>query len=195
MKTELESWPSVATIALLVLCACHSAPTHIYLLMPTPPATQIRAQSPMLRVDTVHVPPAWERIEILSPTPTGALKINDLDRWSAPLAQVTRQVLSADLDSRMLPGTVIYPHLAKSANALGINVDILEFTLTDSQSTLQASWMITPAQSPEAAKRGAATFTTAVAGTEPAAVARAWSVLVGQIADRIAADAASFSVP
>jgi hypothetical protein len=31
--------------------------------------------------------------------------------------------------------------------------------------------------------------------TEPAAVALAWSELIGQLADRIAADAASFKIP
>ncbi len=181
-------------IAPLALVACGSAPTRIYPLTPVQPAARIDSAVPIVRVDSVHVPPEWDRIEILSPTLAGALKINDFDRWSAPLAQATRQVLSADLESRMPPGSVIFPHLTKSPRALGISLDILLFTIDSSQGSLQASWTITSAQTTDAAKRDVATVTTAVSGTEPATIAHAWSLLIGQIADRIAADAAAFPV-
>ena len=195
MTHHLKCWQAIACMAPLVLGACHSAPTRIYPLAVAQPASRATAPSPMLRVDSVHVPPDWDRIEILTPAAGGGLKINDLDRWSAPLAQVTRQVLSADLDARMPPGTVIYPHLPKSSDALGIGVDILAFTLSGATATMQVSWIITPAQQPETAKRSAATLTTPVTGTDPASVARAWSALVGEVAEHIAADAPTFKSP
>jgi uncharacterized lipoprotein YmbA len=183
-------------IAALALCSCQSAPTRIYDINPAPPATRMDTyRSPPLRIDAVHVPPGWDRIEILTPTAGGGLEIDDLDRWPAPLTQVIRQVLSVDLDARLPSGRVIYPHLLKPGGALGIDVDILEFTIDSSQSSMSASWVITPAAGPEAAGRSVATLHNPVAGTDAAAVARAWSELIGQLADRIAADAASFEVP
>jgi uncharacterized lipoprotein YmbA len=183
-------------IAALALCACHSAPTRIYDINPAPPLTRVdNYQSPPLRIDTVDVPPGWDRIEILTPKAGGELEIDDFDRWSAPLTQVIRQVLSADLDARLPSGAVIYPHLPKPGSALGINVDILDFVIGSSQSSMSASWVITPAAGTQAARRNVATLNNPGAATDAAAVARAWSELIGQLADRIAADAASYKVP
>ena len=191
-----KSGRAVVCIAALALCACQSAPTRIYDLNPAPPATRTDTyRSPPLRIDAVHAPPGWDRIEILTPTAGGGLKIDDFDRWPAPLTQVIRQVLSADLDARLPSGSVIYPHLPKPGNALGIDVDILEFSIVSSQSSTSVSWVITPAAGPQAARRNVTTLHNPVASTDAAAVARAWSELIGQLADRIAADAASFEVP
>jgi uncharacterized protein len=187
---------AVVGIAALALCACHSAPTRIYDISPAPPLTRMdNYQSPPIRIDTVDVPPGWDRIEILTPKAGGELKIDDFDRWSAPLTQVIRQVLSADLAARLPSGAVIYPHLPKPGSALGVNVDILDFVIGSAQSSMSASWVITPAAGPQAARRNVATLNNPVAATDAAAVARAWSELIGQLADRIAADAASFKVP
>ena len=185
-----------AVLAALSLCACHSAPTRIYDLNPAPPVTRVDAyRAPPLRIDAVHVPAGWDRIEILTPAAGGELKIDDFDHWAAPLPQVIRQALSADLDARLPSGTVVYPHLPKPSNALGINVDILEFSIASSQSSMSASWVITPAAEPQAAQRNVTTLHNPVASTDAAAVAHAWSELIGQLADRIAADAASFKAP
>jgi hypothetical protein len=187
---------SAVVFAALALCACSSAPTRIHDINPAPPVTRMDTyQSPPLRIDTVRVPPGWDRIEILTPEAGGELKIDDLDRWPAPLTQVIRQVLSADLDARLPPGAVIYPHLPKPGSALGIRVDILEFAIVSSQSSMSVSWVITPTAGPQEARRNVTTLHNPVAATDPAAVARAWSELIGQLADRIAADAASFKVP
>jgi uncharacterized lipoprotein YmbA len=152
-------------------------------------------QAPALRVDTLNVPATWDRIEILSLSSAGELQIRDFDHWSAPLAQIARQTLSDDLDQRLPPGSVIYPRLPKPDGALGIDVDILEFTVVASQASMRASWLIVPAAGPQSAKRSVASLQGSMTSTEPAAVAHAWSELIGQLADRIAADAASFKIP
>jgi uncharacterized lipoprotein YmbA len=187
---------AVVCLAALALCACHSAPTRIYTIDPAPPVTRTDTyRSPPLRIDAVHVPPGWDRLEILTPAAGGELKIDDFGHWAAPLTQVLRQVLSADLDARLPSGAVIYPHLPKPSGALGIDVDILEFSIASSQSSMSVSWVITPAAGPKEARRNVATLHSPVASTGPAGVAHAWSDALGQLAERIAADAASFNVP
>jgi uncharacterized lipoprotein YmbA len=78
---------------------------------------------------------------------------------------------------------------------LGVNVDILEFNIVASQASMRASWIIVPSGNAQSAKRSVASLGSTMSSDEPAAVAHAWSDLIGQLADRIAADAASFNTP
>jgi uncharacterized protein len=193
-KVRIAWWVIGGTVAIM-LGACHSAPTRIYGVDAATPATHIETyQAPALRVDTLNVPSSWDRIEILSFS-AGKIQISDFDHWSAPLAQIVRQTLSDDLDQRLPSGSVIYPRLPKTNGALGVTVDILEFNIVGSQAVMHASWLIVPAAGSQSAKRSVASLQGAMTSTEPAAIAHAWSELIGQLADRIAADAASFKIP
>jgi uncharacterized lipoprotein YmbA len=189
----------IAYGGVLAVSACHSAATRMYTLDVAAPGTRLSSYSaPPLRVESLSVPAGWDRIEILQPALSGELKISDFDHWSAALGQVARQALSADLDERLPPGSVIYPRLPKPSGALSVNVDILEFSVVGSRASIQVSWVISPAAAPTAAgaptpKRSEASLQSPLSTTGPADVARAWSVLLGQLADHIAADAALFA--
>jgi uncharacterized protein len=196
MKNVRTAWRVMGCAVAVMLGACHSSPTRIYSVDPVSPATRMGSyQAPPLRIDTLNVPATWDRIEILSVSAAGKLEIRDFDHWSAPLAQVARQALSNDLDQRLPSGSLIYPRLPKPNDALGINVDILEFNVAASQASMRASWVIMSGVGSQSAKRSVASLHSSMTSTDPAAVARAWSELIGQLADRIAADAASFSAP
>src|ERR1700735_1888551 len=155
-------------------------------LSPPPPPTP-RHPPPPLRVDTLNVPASWDRVEILKPSAAGALQISDFDHWAAPLAQMARQTLSDDLDQRLPSGRVIYPRPPNPSGALGVNVDILEYNIVASQASMRASWIIVPFEDAQSAKRSAAELRRSMSSEDPAAVAQAWSDLIGQLADRIAA--------
>ena len=187
----------MATCAVVVAFGgCRSASTRIYTLGPAAPASHIDVyHAPALRVDTLSVPASWDRIEILKLSAAGTLQISDFDHWAAPLAQMARQALSDDLDQRLPSGSVIYPRLPKPSGALGVNVDILDFNIVASQASMRASWIIAPSGDAPCAKRSAAELRSSMSSEDPAAVAHAWSDLIGQLADRIAADATSFNMP
>lgn len=184
----------ITCIAVVTLGACQSSPTRIHGLDMVVPAARMETyQAPPLRVDTVNVPAGWDRIEMLDVSAPGRLGINEFDHWSAPLAQITRQALSGDLDQRLPPGSVIYPRLPKPNGALGVDVDILEFGVAGLQASMQTSWTIVPPTGSQNAKRSVALLQVAMISTQPAAIAHAWSELLGQLADHIAADTASFN--
>jgi uncharacterized lipoprotein YmbA len=192
MRKTITACCAIGCAAALALGACQSGPTRIHDLEPAAPATRIDTyQAPPLRVDTLSVPASWDRIEMLRLSSSGDLQISDFNHWSAPLAQIARQTLSDDLDQRLPSGSVIYPRLPKPDGALGINVDILEFTLTTTQASMRASWLIVPTVGAQNTTRSVASVHVSLNSTEPEAVAHAWSLLMGQLADHIAADAAS----
>jgi len=188
-------WVAGCAVA-VALGGCRSASTRIYTLGAAAPVSHIDFyHAPALRIDTLNVPASWDRIEILTSSSAGTLQISDFDHWAAPLAQMARQALSDDLDQRLPSGSVIYPRLPKPSGALGVNVDILEFNIVASQASMQASWIIVPSGNAQGAKRSAAELRSSMSSEDPAAVAHAWSDLIGQLADRIAADATSFNMP
>ncbi len=188
-------WVAGCAVA-AALGGCRSASTRIYTLEAAAPASHIEVyHAPALRVDTLNVPASWDRMEILKISAAGTLQISDFDHWAAPLAQMARQTLSDDLDERLPSGSVIYPRLPKPSGALGVNVDILNFNIVARQASIRASWIIVPSGDAQRAKRSAASLHSSMNSDEPAAVAQAWSDLIGQLADRIAADAASFNMP
>lgn len=196
MNNVRTTWRVTGCVLALALGGCRSAPTRIYTLAPAAPASQLAVDhAPALRVDTLNVPAGWDRIEILKVSASGTLQISDFDHWAAPLAQMARQTLSDDLDQRLPTGSVIYPRLPKPDGALGVDVDILDMSIVGSQATMRASWTIVPSGDMKAAKRSAAELRSPVISEGAAAVARAWSELIGQMADRIAADAAAFNTP
>ena len=194
-NVRITWWVAGCAVA-AVLGGCRSASTRLYALGPVASASHIDVyRAPALRVDTLNVPASWDRIEILTSSSAGTLQISDFDHWAAPLAQMARQALSDDLDQRLPSGSVIYPRLPKPSGALGVNVDILEFNIVASQASMQASWIIVPSGNAQGAKRSAAELRSSMSSEDPAAVAHAWSDLIGQLADRIAADATSFNMP
>ena len=194
---------NVRTICWVIGCAvavalggCRSASTRIYSLGPVAPTSRIDGyRAPALRIDTLSVPASWDRTEILALSAAGTLQIRDFDQWAAPLAQMARQILSDDLDQRLPPGSVIFPRLPKPSGALGANVDILDFSIVAAQASIRASWIIVPSGDPQGTKRSTAELHSSMSSEDPAAVAHAWSDLIGQLADRIAADATSFNTP
>src|SRR5580692_10367263 len=173
-------WVAGCAVA-MAFGGCRSAPTRIYTLAAAAPASHIDVyHAPALRVDTLSVPAAWDRIEILKLSAAETLQIGDFDHWAAPLAQMARHTLSEDLDQRLPSGSVIYPRLPKPSGALGVNVDILEFNIVASQASMRASWIIVPSGDAPGAKRSASELHSSMSSEDPAAVAHAWSDLIGQ---------------
>jgi uncharacterized lipoprotein YmbA len=164
----------LAALPVMLLLACQSAPTRTYTLYATPGSASKEYGGPALRVDSVHMPATIDRIEIMLDVAPGELKISDFDHWSAPLGEMARQTLSQDLILRMPPGKVIFPHLLKPSGALGITVDIL-------------NWTILPQAADAASRGGSVSLSTPNSNGGALDTVRALSTLLGQLADRIVA--------
>ena len=183
------------------LAACAGAPTRIHTLDAVAPANPPGLSAAgSFRVDAVHVPPAFDRPELIRRTDAYTLTLSDTDRWAAPLGELIRRTLTQDLSARLPAGAVIFPDAPKPAAARGLVVDILSISPSASGVDMEVSWTWITAKGASAAPGSPATLASSVlapssahlsapaSGQGPAAIAPELSGLLASLADRIAAD-------
>jgi uncharacterized lipoprotein YmbA len=183
---------SLGGAAVLVACGT-SPPTRFFTLDAAPPATapaSAYAGAP-LRVVAVNIPPALDRVELVSEIGAGEMKVHDFERWEAPLGLTARQVLTQDLATRLPAGKVLGPGVA-GAGVATLSVEVLSFQAAGGQATMQASWTLhTPAGRPNAppvlVRSDLVQLSAPAPGAGGDATAEGFSALLGQLADRIAA--------
>ena len=173
----------VAFVVVLGGCAS-SAPLRYYTLSDVP-GTAGSAGASAIRVGRVKIPGELDRSELVQRIDANRLKIAEQDRWAAPLDEMIRRVLAADLQSRTGAASN-----APSTLSLDIDDFIGDATCTV---TLRASWELKPAganaapsgSGHESIQIAAPSSTTCTVGALPAAMSQA----LAQLSERILAAA------
>jgi uncharacterized lipoprotein YmbA len=178
-----------AGFCVVALDACRSVPTRLYTLSVLSPVQGASPYAgPALRVASVELPAETDRTEITTPLARGGLDIHDFDHWAAPLGQMARETLSADLIARLPPGKVVLAPLDASTDALNLKVVILPFVAEPHGTQFVAGWELT---SGDGAATGAdLVMLQSAPVTSASDVPDRFSELLGQLADRIAAQLA-----
>ena len=176
----------------VVLTACgHSSPTQFFTLDAVPPAAAARAAyaGPPVKVLAVHIPPTLDREELVSESPAGVMQVHDFERWEAPLGLTARQTVIEDLVGRLPAGAVLGPS-APGEGAATLTADVVAFQADNGGATLQAAWSVTlpGAAAPMTWRAPMAIFQGPSGGDGGAATVHAFSLLLGQLSDEIAAD-------
>jgi uncharacterized lipoprotein YmbA len=185
----------LACCAALLLSACASStPTRYFALEAVAPSSAARGDAPApmaydgppIEVRSVQIPPTLDRLEMVREVAPGELDVRDFDHWAAPLGRMSRQALTEDLASRLPPDRLVFPGAAGPKVRGDLTVDVLSFRIDGGTATMVMSWSLRwPEQT---TPRGASLQLTAPATAGAAATSRAWSELMAQAADRIAAD-------
>ena len=180
----------VALVLLLAACAS-SPPTRFYTLDPVPARVTLPASGLTLQVAAVHIPGVLDRQEMVRESSPERLQLSDRNRWGAPLAEMMRRVLAQDLAARLPGSTVLPPETVPPAGTRVLAVDVQRFDAGPSgKIRLEGSW------SELAAPSGKPLLTRHVRLTAPAQAggyrgqAKAMSLLLGRLADRIASSLA-----
>lgn len=180
-----------AILALLLPAAgCGSSPkTHFFTLDPVNAAqSSARMTGAPVQVVAVHIPAVLDRQQMVRRAGGGALDVSDQNRWSAPLGEMVRRVLTQDLAARLPAGKVIYPQQPAPRNTERIVLDILRFSGDGSgEVTFEASWTLLPSGSDTPLAAHHVRFTQNAGGAGYPGQARAMSAILGQLADHIAA--------
>jgi uncharacterized lipoprotein YmbA len=175
-----------ALVTLLGGCGS-SPPVEYFALAPTAQhGTAVSAIATPIQVARVHLPPSLDRKQMVRHTGAFTLDISDQHRWSAPLDEMIRQVLSQDLMKLLPPGGVILPHEPAPASTRKVVVNVLEFA-PDAQGTIrfEGTWSVIAPGEPLANRT---VQLSEPAGSDTAAQVRSMSRIVERLAAQIAAD-------
>jgi uncharacterized lipoprotein YmbA len=183
----------LAALALLLLSGCgHSAPTQFLTLDPVPPTSGlIDYRGPSIRVPAVRIPPALDRDEFVQKGAPGEMKVDDLVRWSGPFGLLARNTLIIDLAARLPAGIVSPPDAPPQSAGRRVDVSILSLEIVGGEASLQVAYEFLPDVDQSSATYRQWVTLRLPSGPSALEAARAYSALLGQLADRIAADLAS----
>ena len=177
-------------IAFVALVGCGSSPpTRFYALDAVKPV-EVRsspASVKPVKVNAVHVPPLLDRRAMVRRESGHQVDISSQDRWGASFAEMTRDVLTEDLQNRLPPGVVVPPNAPAPGNARGLVVDILSFMPNGAgHVVLACDWSLLEGAPPHPVLMRTMHLSQP-AGDTPASQAEAMSGLLGKLADEIAA--------
>jgi hypothetical protein len=183
--------PALGLAAALALSGCGSSPPTVLLTLdaapPAPQAVRADYRGLPIAVPAVHIPASLDRAELVAQPGAGTVEVDDFARWSAPVAILARDALVRDLVARLPEGSVLPPGATgRAGKTVTIDVTILSLATLAPQATMQAAYRCLP----DGAVRQV-TFNAPVSGAAPAAASRAFSALLGLLADRLAADVAA----
>ena len=178
-----------------LLGACSSAPSHYYVLSAVLSA-QPRAIRPTpealfgttVAIGAIQLPGALDRPQIARRIGPNQLDYAENERWAGPLDEMIRQVLAADLRSRLPPRVTMIDNDSAAPANLTIAVTISRFDADKSgQVTLEAGWEILAKSAAIVATPDEARIVEPASGSDTAALAATMSRALATLAEHIAA--------
>jgi uncharacterized lipoprotein YmbA len=182
---------SRAHLLLPLLClaaACGSSPPVRFYTLSDVSGERLSAApgAVALRVDRIRLPGELDRSQLVSRVDANRLEVFATSRWAAPLDEMIRRVLSADLAARLPEGLVVDPNQpVPLGQARFLTVNVHEFYGEPSCAVnLRAAWLLM--QPRGAALQATEDVHVAPAGKCPEALAATMSQALAQLSDRIA---------
>jgi len=180
----------VATlVGVCLLSACQASPaTHYFALIESAPTAAPAPQPEQIpiRVERITIPGELDRLELVRRSTSNRLQISIFDRWAAPLDEMIRRVVAADLAARLAPGTVASanePAVGEARRRLYIDIQLFAGDERGAVK-LQAAWLL---QTPDAASlRGSEDIASEASDASADALTAAMSRALAGLCERIA---------
>ena len=179
----------ILLLAALMLAGCGSSPkTHYFTLSRVPRGQEQTASiGAPVTVAAVHVPQSLDRSEMVRATGDNTVEISDQERWTAPLGEMARRVLSEDLAERLPRDKVVLPDAPAPPQTAQIVVSLAEFGADPGgKVALAGSWSLLEGERGKPLLRRDVSLQTAAKGPGASGDAAAMSELLGELASNIA---------
>jgi uncharacterized lipoprotein YmbA len=174
-------------LSAMALAACsHGLPTRFYTLDPIAPSKlSTGTAGGRIRVLAVRMPAAMDRLEVTRETAPGALTVNDMDRWGAPLGDLATAALAQDLAERFPRSQILSGRSPAKAPARTISVDVFSFLQKGETSVLNVDVQIADATTGTVLDIETFHLSTLSQGRGSASEALALSDLLAALADQL----------
>lgn len=133
-------------IALVATACASSSPVRYYVLTVVRPESPVAASAELVpvRLDRLTVPSELDRAELVRRMDATRVQLLEDDRWAAPLDDMIRRVLTADLAARLPADRVMDPNEPTSGErSQSLAVDIQRFDGDSACAvTLRVAWVL-----------------------------------------------------
>ena len=180
----------------LMASSCASPDPALFTLQPVPGTAQAATASQVIELRRPGLAGYLDRPDIVLRDAGYQLSVNSQQRWAEPIGDMIGRVLTQDLSQRLPSGTVFSEGGAITADpTLRLEVDIVRFDQgADGRLTLVAEAALEAGRSHVPLRTRHITLTADPPGPGAASLVAAMSALLGQLADRLAQDAAGAGV-
>jgi uncharacterized lipoprotein YmbA len=179
--------PVIAACAIL-LASCAAHPDRFYGLSTLPGAALPPAAGYATRILlSTSIPSVMDRRELIVDAPGDRVLVLEHERWAAPLSDLVNQTLARDIEQRRADVLVADRAFDRAGiKPVRIRVEIVQMSARrGGQATLEAHWRIEDAAA-QLDLLGGASFSSPIEGDDYASIARAFSLCLASLADRLA---------
>ena len=179
--------PVIAACAIL-LASCAAHPDRFYGLSTLPGAALPPAAGYATRVLlSTSIPSVADRRELIVDAPDDRILVLEHERWAAPLSDLVNQTLARDIEQRRADVLVADRAFDQAGvKPVRIKVEIVRMSARrGGQATMEAHWRIEDAAA-QLDLLGGASFSSPIEGDDYASIARAFSLCLASLADRLA---------
>jgi uncharacterized protein len=171
-------------LLMLTLAGCGSSPkTRFYTLDPVDGARATSGGAP-IQLGHVALPGALDRQSIVTHATGNRVDISDQERWAAPLDELVRRALAADMRARLPNGIVLAEGDPTPAGTRTLVLNVQQFMPDASGKVLlEVDWTLQHAGKPGVPRH--LSIQTQMHGQGGEAIADAMSRALGQLADDI----------
>lgn len=175
-------------LAALLLADCGTSPKTQYFTLDAVPGGGAKASiATPVTVATVSLPPSLDRSAMVHRTGATTVEISDQDRWTSPLGDMTRRVLTQDLAARLPEDKVILPDQPAPPHTARLVVSITQFGSDGSgRIVLSGGWSLVKGGSDTPVLRRDFTLAAPAAAEGGGVQAAGMSQLLGRLASEIA---------
>ena len=171
-----------------LVAACGSTPRSDYYMLSANAKGSVGSEGPSIGVGPVSVPEYLKRREMVLNRSANRLDMADYDRWAEPLDAGILRVTALNLSLLLKTQQVqTFPWRRSNLPDFGISIAVIQFSMKGSQAQLVAQWTVTEPATGNAAMQHISRINKTAAGSEPEDVAAAYSELLRQLSEEIAA--------
>lgn len=183
-------------LLVFLTASCASPDPALFTLQPVAGTAQAATAGQVIELRRPGLAGYLDRPDIVLRDAGYQLSVNSQQRWAEPIGDMIGRVLTQDLSQRVPSSTVFSESGAITADpTLRVELDIVRFDQgADGRLTLVAETALEAGRSHVPLRTRHITLTADAPGPGAAALVAAMSTLLGQLADRLAQDAAGAGV-